>query len=575
MFFRLIMLIFGTVFFLTFSSKATTVYLTAPGGGIFGGRLLKVNTITGETTIVGRMSEGLASIAISPNGQMYTTGSNHLFSVNKETAETTDIGHIGIFSGPGIAFHPDGTLYIAAGGTLYSINLDTGRTSPVLNIPFATVIAINKDGLVYLTHNDVNRNLYRLDLSTGISIFLGRINSFSLTMTFVGDTLLGFDSRQQVLSINTETALATVLGKTPTGIIPGGSSAYGAAADKFDFPVGSFVFEEPKQFWRSKTGRMIGVVAIEVGKIGLLTLGGAICAGTGGLGCAFVIPTLVSLESYFALITLAEVVQITNDPPDSNFQSVFIPRNYTAYQVSLDPNLPPELIENFNFTFSQMAKFHSSVEAWRITLERYQGAVIAGDTKAAQMQLSALEGYISATSPTAAGVSNAMLSFNEVLLTVIGEVQITEADAITGMTDLSVNGLSSITKDVLTNAGFTETEMDILLTQFLSREIGEIPSSIKDALALTASNINVIANVISCGDFNNDDSINTADLSFFRDHLADPNERLLTIGGVNKCSVIGEPDRCNILDLVVLRRSLAEPALMPGIAPVCLNALGM
>ncbi len=84
------------------------------------------------------------------------------------------------------------------------------------------------------------------------------------------------------------------------------------------------------------------------------------------------------------------------------------------------------------------------------------------------------------------------------------------------------------------------------------------------SLAATASCVPEV-----CGDINDDNVVDPADVATFRAHLADPNGMPLSPAGQAKCTVIGEAPACDILDLTVLRRALATPPLPPGIAPVC------
>lgn len=78
----------------------------------------------------------------------------------------------------------------------------------------------------------------------------------------------------------------------------------------------------------------------------------------------------------------------------------------------------------------------------------------------------------------------------------------------------------------------------------------------------------------ACGDVDVDADVDGADLARFRRALADPAGQPLGAAGTSRCNVLEAGQPCSLRDVVVLARSLAQPGLAPGIAPVCSAVTG-
>ena len=78
-----------------------------------------------------------------------------------------------------------------------------------------------------------------------------------------------------------------------------------------------------------------------------------------------------------------------------------------------------------------------------------------------------------------------------------------------------------------------------------------------------------VGDACQCGDVDNDGIVDSADVEAYRSSLADPDGYELTPLGVEKCSVIDDSAPCEVLHVAVIVRALEDPALPPGIAPVC------
>ncbi len=83
-----------------------------------------------------------------------------------------------------------------------------------------------------------------------------------------------------------------------------------------------------------------------------------------------------------------------------------------------------------------------------------------------------------------------------------------------------------------------------------------------------------IGDACQCGDVDDSGVVDFADVTAYRDSLADPEGLPLTPAGFAKCSVIDGPGPCEILDVTVIQRELAPEPLEPGITQVCAAASG-
>jgi hypothetical protein len=120
------------------------------------------------------------------------------------------------------------------------------------------------------------------------------------------------------------------------------------------------------------------------------------------------------------------------------------------------------------------------------------------------------------------------------------------------------------------NHGFALTSPDDRVLGFHSWE-AEVNESHKVALLIVRGSGTPPP---ACGDVDVNGEVDAADLARFRISLADPVGRPLGAGGTSHCSVLEAGQPCSLLDVVVLARSLALPALAPGIGPVCSAVTG-
>ena len=195
--------------------------------------------------------------------------------------------------------------------------------------------------------------------------------------------------------------------------------------------------------------------------------------GGGGL-CSTATFTILSALGYstFGL----QLINIVRDPPDPDFTTIFVPRDYPPPTVSPGPDLPNDVAVLANAAFADLTNLYELVEAWRITLERYQAAILAGDETAAQMQLTALEDYISLASSAAASSANSVSGLLTALVVISGSVPITQEQLDAGRAELVANGFSPLMLQVFNNLGMSQDDIDELLTTLLSQAVTAPPS---------------------------------------------------------------------------------------------------
>jgi hypothetical protein len=73
----------------------------------------------------------------------------------------------------------------------------------------------------------------------------------------------------------------------------------------------------------------------------------------------------------------------------------------------------------------------------------------------------------------------------------------------------------------------------------------------------------------ACGDVDVDADVDGVDVARFRRALADPAGQALGAAGTSRCNVLEAGEPCSLRDVAVLARSLVQPSLAPGVAPVC------
>ena len=252
----------------------------------------------------------------------------------------------------------------------------------------------------------------------------------------------------------------------------------------------------PPPVQRSKVERLVATVGYEVAMT--LITSGLIALACTVLTSGFCAPAiLLILESLSLAIYAAEVTRIVLDPPDPNFVEIFVPRNYAPPVVQPGPDVPSTTAELANVTFAKLTDLYELVEAWRVTLERYQAAILAGDEVAAEVQLETLRTYILGTSPVALSSAQSLTTLLNLLESVSGPVPITEAQVDAGLADLAANGLPPLCHETLTNLGLSNQRINELVQGLLGAQHTAPPTLSAAVGSFAAANV-VLSEVTAC-----------------------------------------------------------------------------
>lgn len=98
--------------------------------------LFSFNLLAGTSTRLGTTGVTIDALAFSPSGVLFALGQGEgrLFTVNQTNGATTVVGELGVpqdSSFAGLTFAPNGTLYATIDDALYTLNVATGAATPV------------------------------------------------------------------------------------------------------------------------------------------------------------------------------------------------------------------------------------------------------------------------------------------------------------------------------------------------------------------------------------------------------------------------------------------------------------
>ena len=157
-------------------------------------RLARVNARTGKVKLLGSpIPLNLGGLEISHRGEVYATGFNlvnalggfygdtNLYRVDRRDGSLTLIGDTGLERIMDLAFDPEGTLWATVGNVLYTLDMQTGTPTAIATIADASGdelpteimgIAFTSDGELYGTTpwSDV---LYSIDPGSGMATEVG------------------------------------------------------------------------------------------------------------------------------------------------------------------------------------------------------------------------------------------------------------------------------------------------------------------------------------------------------------------------------------------------------------------
>jgi hypothetical protein len=196
--------------------------------GVVNNQLATYNLTTGAATIIGGLGVDDLNLAVSPlTGTFYAAAQNgNLYSVNKSTGATTNLGIIGTgIPMLDIAFNAGGALYgvstnfQTSASTLYQIDSVDGHilsTHTLSNVSNVTGIAFD-GSTALLTAIDTNSSLWAYDLLTQ-------------NLTVIGTTSLDGAAGSDLFVAPAETPLPAALPLFATGL--GGLSLLGLRRKK-------------------------------------------------------------------------------------------------------------------------------------------------------------------------------------------------------------------------------------------------------------------------------------------------------------------------------------------------------
>ena len=195
--------------------------------------LWRVDTITQDASLVGRMAEVMTDVAISPTGELFGITFTDLYRIDPVTANTNHVGSLGLGlfgDANALEFDTVGNLYLATiSGELREVDTITGVTSLVMNVaPSSGDLGFAPDGTLLLASRNaqsVNDDLVLIDLPGGTYTTLGSIGFPEVFgLAFSDGMLFGFNDVGEVFSIDVSTGAGTLLGDT-NPLVP----AFGAA----------------------------------------------------------------------------------------------------------------------------------------------------------------------------------------------------------------------------------------------------------------------------------------------------------------------------------------------------------
>ncbi len=163
-------------------------------------RLVKVNIDTGDVELLGKVIPlNLVALEINHCGEIFAAGftlsnklgewfgDTNLYRVDPESGSLSLIGDTGLVKIMDLAFDPNGTLWATVGNVLYTLDMETGAPTKVVTItgveknidPASGVvneimgIGFTSDGILYGTA-PFSDAFYRIDPASGVVTKIGR-----------------------------------------------------------------------------------------------------------------------------------------------------------------------------------------------------------------------------------------------------------------------------------------------------------------------------------------------------------------------------------------------------------------
>ena len=178
----------------------------------------------------------------------------------------------------------------------------------------------------------------------------------------------------------------------------------------------------------------------------------------------------------------------------SGYPALYQAQEYLAPTVNSETGIPTSTVDIVNEALAGLTDLYESVEAWRVTLERYQGALAAGDSAAASMQLNQLAIYVDAAASLADLNALSLALAGQALEQLVGPMTVTQQDVTDYQNDIAQHGFSAEAISILANLHPTQQEIDDLQTEIAGVDPATVPSDVFAAYSQSA------AAVITIGD---------------------------------------------------------------------------
>lgn len=184
--------------------------------------------LTGRGIIVGRAQAG---VLYGVSSTLVAGQTGNLYRINTTTGEATPIGSTGLADMHGLAVRPSsrelyGTATTTSSTTIYRISSDSGDALTMRTLPLGNLRAIAFNAGDTLYGATTNGRLYRINLATGDTIFIGAPGKTFSGLSFspisrklwasVRPPIVGRDS---IYTVNIQTGAVTPVGRTGLGVI--------------------------------------------------------------------------------------------------------------------------------------------------------------------------------------------------------------------------------------------------------------------------------------------------------------------------------------------------------------------
>jgi hypothetical protein len=159
------------------------------------------------------------------------------------------------------------------------------------------------------------------------------------------------------------------------------------------------------------------------------------------------------------------LVDIYNDPPDTNYWEVVRPEKMPPIQLVAPVPEAEEPYEIANAYFDTYADYLSVLVAWRITLERYQGAMADGAFAQAEMQGQALARFINKAVELASDLSIIGIDFADAFESLNGNVEVPQEAFDTAVANFNIASLDQTVLGYMFELGMTAADVEVALSQ--------------------------------------------------------------------------------------------------------------